>query len=292
MKLLYFLIIAVIFLTGCSQPKPLTHEFTCKGELYSLKSSQCLSMDAFSKNIEPYRVIFIGDYHDEKEVQEFVVKFIAASSKKVHVANEWFTPEHNKLLNDYIEGDINASVLSADVNWTKQVGYDFKNYELIYESVKDAKGKLYGINMSKKFRKKISDQNLSAMSKEEREFFNTLDLHVNAHQQLVSPYLDHCKHSKNISTCKKRMYRVQVAWDSYMGHESSLLANSILKDKESILIVFVGAMHLSQSLGINMRFARENNLPFVTLLPLSNKELSVEHGEADYMFFYDNNETK
>lgn len=292
MKSIYFLIVLLLFFSGCSQPQPLAHKFTCKNEIYALKSSECLSMENFHKKIEAYQIIFIGDYHDETAVQEFVARFITNNSKKIHVANEWFTPKHNELLDDYCRGDVNASVLRDDINWTKKVGYDFKNYASIYKSVKDAKGKLYGINMSRAFRKKISDQNISSMSSKEKLFFDSLDLNVTAHQQLVSPYLDHCKHSKNISICKDRMYRVQVAWDSYMGHESALLAQNILADNNSVLIVFVGAMHLSQSLGVNMRFARESNMPFVTLLPHSDKELSVRHGDAEYIFFYDDNETK
>jgi uncharacterized iron-regulated protein len=296
MNLIYFTIaLFTLMVSGCSEPQPLKHTFTCNFEaakrqnIYSLRSAQCLCDSELLQRIDPYRVIFVGDHHDEAEVQHFVAKLItmlADHGKKIHCANEWFTPQENALLKSYTSGDINASTLKQKSLWSQRVGFDFKNYELIYKSVKEVNGSLYGINLSKSFQKLISKNTKVEMTWEQQEFLNHLDVNVTAHKELIAPYLHHCKQAKSVALCTERMYRVQVAWDSYMGHQSAQLANSLIKEQNAVLIVFVGAMHLSNALGVNLRFARESNLPFVTLLPRADTEHTVNSAEADYLFLY------
>jgi uncharacterized iron-regulated protein len=243
----------------------------------------------------PYQIIFIGDHHDENLVQQWVADLVRQFSREgrhVAIANEWFSPFENEKLKAFASGATDVEQFKDDVNWSKRIGFDFKNYELIYNAVKEQNGSLYGINMSKKFKKSISEDNVTAMTSSQRDFYNHLDLNVTAHQQLVAPFLNHCKQSKGVEECQKRMYRVQVAWDSYMADQSVLLAQKLLKDEKAVLIVFVGSMHLAHGLGVNMRFARQSDLPFVTLLPHDRSEKSIMHGTSDYIFLYDAKEVQ
>lgn len=86
------------------------------------------------------------------------------------------------------------------------------------------------------------------------------------------PYLKHCNKmpQKSNDACENRMYRLQVTWDK--------------------LLVFVGAMHLEQNLGIPLRFSRINNKPFLTI---SNKKidkkdkLEIDTNKADFVYIYE-----
>ena len=82
------------------------------------------------------------------------------------------------------------------------------------------------------------------------------------------------------------MYRVQVAWDTKMAKESAKLAKRVLKTDKDKLIVFAGAFHLSNSIGITLRFARESNIPYTTLLPKRKTSNYLLHGEADFLYLY------
>ena len=127
------------------------------------------------------------------------------------------------------------------------------------------------------------------MTRGEKDFYDSLDLNMAAHRQMLAPFFGHC-HSlhkgEDATACKERMYRVQVAWDSYMAKESVTLANRVLHHSSDLLMVFAGSMHFSHGLGINARFARLSREPFVTIAPVPVGTDKVDVGEADFLLFY------
>jgi uncharacterized iron-regulated protein len=286
----------LLLLGGCvsKEPAAVTHKVPSVCNYYSLKSAQCLDQKGFIDTVEPYKVIFVGDHHNSANAHKVVTELIDGLSGrgyKIALANEWFTPEDNELLDRYVRGELDANGTKA-LDWKKRVGYDFNLSRTIYERVIENGGDLYGINMSRSFKKMISEQNLTAMSREERVFYAGLDLNSSAHQAMLSPFFSHCHHRKNGESqaqCRERMYRVQVAWDTMMGLESAKLLETL--DADTKLIVFVGAMHLKNGLGVNMRFARVSNVPSITVLPYrkmpEEKVFEIGLGCADLVYLYD-----
>jgi uncharacterized iron-regulated protein len=178
---------------------------------------------------------------------------------------------------------------TAAVGWQKKAGYPFDSYQGIFESVIKQHGGLYGINMDKSFQKAISDNNTTALTSSQQAFLATLDMNLSAHRDMLAPFFSKCharKMGENSSECLERMYRVQVAWDSYMGEQSARLAREKLHDENDLLIVFAGAFHLEYGVGINARFARLSREPFVTMLPVPAGTEIVDAGEADYVLIY------
>ena len=297
MKNLSLFVGLLLFFTGCSDKKvlPLSHDLKPSCTYYSLQRAECLDKEAFIDAVEPYRVIFVGDHHHSADAHKVLIELIEELSGRgytIALANEWFTPQDNALLKQYAAGELEGNVTKA-LGWKKRVGYDFNLSKPIYDAVIANKGALYGINMSRAFKKMISDQNLSGMSMEERRFYDGLDLNVSAHKTMLSPYFNHChslKDGESQAACSERMYRVQVAWDTMMGQESAKLSEKLAADEK--LIVFVGAMHLENGLGANLRFARVSNEPFITLIPVPKKakqqdEIDAHLGRSDLLYLYD-----
>ena len=270
---------------------PLTHILPLDCEYYSLQSAQCKSLSQMPSQLEPYKVIFIGDHHTEKDLHENVAKLITQLSNsgvKVHLANEWFYPSDKKVLHAYTSNDINETEFVKQLEWKKRLKYyPYNSFKPMYQAIKDTQGLLHGINLSKDERKKISDQNLTAMSQEERNFNDSLDLNISAHQGMVLPFLSHChapKKDESLEACTKRMYQVQVAWDTKMAKEAYKLSLRLKEDEK--LIVFAGAMHIERALGIPLRFARLSTLPTTTILPQKMKKKQVKHGLGQYLILY------
>ena len=289
------LIFITIFFIGCSSSnieKPLYHEVSCIESVYSLKSGECLSEDDFIKRLEPYQVIFIGDHHNSKKLHKHIAKTITLLAEKgyrIHLANEWFTPQNNSLLDSYANKTIDDNEFVQKIEWnkTRKIGFDI--FAPTYHAVIDSRGKLYGINMSKEQRKLISNADIDKMISDELSFYNSLDLNISAHKTLHAPFFSHCHQKKKDESdkeCRQRMYRVQVAWDSKMAKETLLLAKDILKTPKDKLLVFAGASHVAYGLGINLHFARESNIPFVTIVPQSDNHNLIEHSKADFVYIY------
>jgi uncharacterized iron-regulated protein len=283
----------ILFLSGCTkQPAAIKHTIGCNSDFYSLKSAQCIDFDRLLNDVEYYPVIFVGDHHDSAEVHRFVGSLIWRLHEKgyrVFVANEWFTPQDNALLEKYAASKIDDANFSKNIDWNKRTSYKLTSFLPIYHAARKSGSGLFGINMSRSIRKKISDNNISGMSAEDINLYGSLDMNATAHKELLSRFFTHCHFRKGSETdreCLGRMYRVQVAWDTKMAAESAKLAARLLKGPKDKLIVFAGAFHLSYGLGVNMRFSRLSNLPFVTILPAERPLKSIDVGESDFLFLY------
>ncbi len=255
-----------------------------------MKQAKCIDKETFIKRLEPYRVVFFGDHHNKKDLHKRFSKIIedlANNERDISLANEWFIPQDNDALYRYITTSRTID-LTQETSWRGSHGRDFSSYKPVYETVKKYNGKLYGINISEVFRKKISRGNKNLFSVEQKNFFNSLDLDLYPHKMMLEPFFSHChtNSTQSSETCKERMYRVQVAWDTYMAQQSAALAAKSLHKKNDLLIVFAGAMHMMYGLGINARFARLSNEPFVTILPAKQNISQAEVGVADFLIFY------
>jgi len=294
LKTIVFLFLIITFFTGCKKEIQAPQHTKLCSEFYDLKREQCDSLESLVTKLEPYSVIFIGDHHDSKTLHVKIAELIKSLHKRgfdIHLANEWFTPNDNALLDRYAQSTIHEATFLEVVGWKSNAGYPFESFSPIYEAIKESNGTLYGINLNRNERKMISEQNLSAMTPEFRSFYDGLDLNVSSHRQFLAPFFEYChrmKKGEDALTCKERMYRVQVAWDSKMARESLLLAKSVLKTPKDKLIVFAGAFHLSSHLGVDMRFSRESNLLHVTLLPSLRPQEPIDLGYSDFVLFYDN----
>lgn len=291
--------IILFFFVACSKPSSInqvfTHDLGKKEGIYSVKQARSIDMKELVKDLEYYPVIFVGDYHDTKKTHKFfenLLKELDKEGYKIHLANEWFSPKHNKLLEEFISGQINGSELKQRRKWDEFTNFKWEYVEPLYEAVKKNNGKLYGMNISKEDRKKIRLKKFDKMSKSEKEFYDSLDLNVSAHRQLVMPFLEHCNKmpQKSDEPCEERMYRVQVAWDSYMAKNLADISKNNIKTKKDKVVVFAGAMHIEQNLGIPLRFSRLSNLPFTTI---SNEEIDeesdlvkVNNSKSDFVYIY------
>ena len=291
-SIISLLSILLLLLTGCTEPDvPLKHQFPSSCTIYDMKQARCIDDRELVKRLAPYRVVFVGDHHAQTDLHQKLAKFITGldrAGRHVSLANEWFTPEDNSLLKQYAKGSFKGDFPQA-IEWKKKGGYAFDSYDLMYNAVRKAHGGLYGINLSRESRKRISDGNYSSMSKKEKNFYNSLDLNVTAHRQMLSPFFAHChslRKGEDAASCSERMYRVQVAWDSYMAKESAALLNRAHHRRSDLLMVFAGSMHFSHGLGINARFARLSREPFVTIKPVPTGTDSADVGEADFLLFY------
>ena len=80
-------------------------------------------MQELVNQVEHYPVIFVGDHHNTEKTHKFFAEFINELGKKgynLNLANEWFTPSQDELLNEYTDNKFKGtSSVSSTVNKTK-----------------------------------------------------------------------------------------------------------------------------------------------------------------------------
>lgn len=292
---LTILMFSIFFLTACAEKfSPLTYNLEKKEGVYSIKQAKRLSMEELVRELEHYPIIFVGDHHDTEKTHKFfedLIVRLAQSTYKLNLANEWFIPEQNEILKEYTDDKFDTDTLKEKIEWENFTDFKWDYVARIYEEIKKAKGRLYGINLSKTSRAKISLKDFENMNEEEKTFYDDLDLGVTAHWQLVKPYLEHCNKmpKKSSEPCQERMYRVQVAWDTYMAQNLAKLSKELIKTPKDKLLVFAGAMHIEQNLGIPLRFSRLSNLPFITISneQINEEDLKLDINKADIVYIYE-----
>lgn len=256
---------------------------------FDLKSSSYYAIPSMADRLASYTLIFIGDHHNEDDLHQKIQHLIEALQKKgkrVVLANEWFTPDDNELLKAWTTKALDEKTFLEKIDWKKRIGFAYKSFKPIYNAVIEGKGSLVGINLTKKEQKKISERDFDAMNNSEKAFYQALDLDVYIHQDMLKPFFQQCHaYSQDAKEdCSQRMYRVQVAWDSKMAQS---VYNNVKKlQKDELLIVLSGAMHLENGLGINLRFSRLSHHPFLTLIPRPSKTKKLPLGVADSVVFY------
>ncbi|MCT7480396.1 ChaN family lipoprotein [Aliarcobacter cryaerophilus] len=294
--------IATIFLfSGCADKvaTPLTHNLDKKEGIYSIKQAKSINMQELVNQVEHYPVIFVGDHHNTEKTHKFFAEFINELGKKgynLNLANEWFTPSQDELLKEYTDNKFDTTTFKQKIEWDKFSKYKWEYVSLLYEAIKNNGGKLYGMNISKDDRAKISLREFDKMSKEEKSFYDNLDLNVTAHNQLIEPFFKHCKTIKQTDEpCEQRMYRVQVTWDTYMAENAAKIAKNVIKTPKDKLLVFAGALHIEQNLGIPLRFSRLSNLPFISISNEkieNDKDLKIDTNKADFVYIYESVEER
>lgn len=296
LKLLIAFITTIFLFTGCTNKvAPLTHNLEKKEDIYSIKQAKSISMQELLNEVENYPVIFVGDHHNTEKTHKFFADFINELTKKgykLSLANEWFIPEQNSILKDYTDNKFDTATLKQKVEWDKFTKFKWEYVSPLYKAIKNNGGKLYGMNISKKDRTKISLKQFDKMSTEEKAFYDNLDLNVTAHKQLISPYLKHCDKMPSITKepCEERMYRVQVAWDTYMAQNVAKISKEVIKTPKDKLLVFAGTMHIEQNLGIPLRFTRLSNLPYITISNEKiekNESLKIDANKSDIVYIYE-----
>ena len=291
LKIFIYSLLLLVFSACAPQETMIKHKVNTECDVYSLKTALCYDNQKLVQKLENYQVVFIGDHHTQDDLHLKIANLIKAFSKngkKVLLANEWFYPSDNKLLKKFASGTISEEEFQKEIKWKERLKRNkYDSFSPMYKAIRETKGELYGINISKADRKKLSDQNLSSMSKEELNFNDNLDLNVYPHRELILPFLSHChapKKGESLQACTERMYHVQVAWDSKMALESYKLSKTLKKDE--ILLVFAGSMHIETRLGIPLRFARLSNLASVTIIPADKETKFIDNDIGDYILFY------
>lgn len=126
LKLLIAFIATIFLFTGCAEKvAPLTHNLEKKEDIYSIKQAKSISIQELVKEVEHYPVIFVGDHHNTEKTHKFFENFLKELDKqgyKLNLANEWFNPEHDELLQAYTDGKIDSKTLKE-----KESGINLQN---------------------------------------------------------------------------------------------------------------------------------------------------------------------
>mmetsp|Transcript_55002 Transcript_55002/g.61442 ORF Transcript_55002/g.61442 Transcript_55002/m.61442 type:complete len:638 (-) Transcript_55002:89-2002(-) len=278
-----------------------------------------------SKEIARHKLVFLGETHSMPPIISFQREILAEMDKqsdKLHVILEHFSFDLQKLLDRYMDGEIDFEQLVDKYHETGEEGHHLEPYRELLEDAKSQGIHLHAGFLPRKYaRMLMQDGEKSALEAAKKKKWlpddvnlDSSDFHYNVFESLLSGRSlyneDSSGNDEKISDCPsdqfRNIFKAQVLKDEAMAHRvTGLIQNNNEEeevDNEKFLVI-AGNGHLLHYCGVPERVLRENpelaadtclviseNTTSDTLMGKHSKDENDIHSDGDDG--YDNKEER
>ncbi len=223
-----------------------------RGEIYSAARDRRLSFREFLEALKPYRVILLGEEHDNLAIHRFqarVVEALASGKRPLVVGMEFFTPADDLYLDEYVRGRRGLVSLLTAADWPAKGGFNYRYYQPILEAARSGGARVVGLNVPRQVVKVVARKGPAGLSAEQRSLFPPLDLSLPEHRYLIRCFFG--RMAVENPAFFEKFYAAQVIWDTAMA--ANALAALDEAGPSSREVVIAGGGHVLYGLGIGRR---------------------------------------
>ena len=223
------------------------------------------------------RIVYVGEFHDRfsnHDVELQVIEAMHGKDPMIAVGMEMFQRPFQKVIDDYIGGNINEREFLQGTEYFKRWGFDYNLYKPILDFCRRNKVPVVALNMRSEIIDKVSEGGIDALSDDERkELPSEMDFSDDAYRERIrQAYAQHQGQERSFAS----FLQAQVIWDETMAES----IDGYLSDHpERRLIVIAGGGHLVYSNGIPARAFRRNGLSHTIIL----NDVEIDPGIADFV---------
>lgn len=279
---------------GATSPDPNTAENIIKKQetpraIVEATTGKKLKLHELISKLSTKRVIYVAERHDnalDHAAQYSILRELFRTDRSLSIGLEMFQEPFQEALDEWTDGLLDESALRRATEYDSRWGHDFSFYRPVVEFARSWSIPLIALNASQEVTRKVAQGGLAALSPEEGEGLVDLDLNDSEHRALFEDNFDVEAHGGPESA--HRFYQAQVVWDETMAANVA----ATLQDPESSnrMLVLAGRVHIARGLGIPKRAARRGAKPYVTVMPVDDKELDQQMDQptdrraADYFW--------
>ncbi len=224
------------------------------------------------------KVVYLGEKHDEMGIHKAQFEIIKGLSKhnKVAVGMEMFQRPFQKVINEYLAGNIDEKTFLKETEYFKRWSFNYHFYRPIIEFCKKNGIPIVAINLQAEISKKIARSGLKGLSKKERQELPVeLDLENITYRELLKEIYKN--HKQEALKDFDNFFEAQIAWDETMALSISRFLES---NPEYQMIVIVGGGHVEFGYGIPSRVKRRLKSISQAIVLFNQKEISPQ--KADF----------
>lgn len=272
-SLLPLLLLLIGLLWGCGSPDPLrpnTYAFSISpGNTFALHEGQRIPSPKLVRQLDATRLLFLGEHHTEPRSHAFqreILELLVARGRKVTVALEMLPPSANDALDGWRSGQLDEEKFLENSKWYSTWAFSWSYYRQLFETIRDHKIPVRGVNAEKATREAVRKGDLSKLEPAVREDLTPLAPELAPHTLYLQDVLGKAGHGGDVSADSplfQSYRRVQWMWDRLMGARSARLAEKA--GKKGIVVVLIGSGHLAYKLGANLQAARGSNVSQLTV---------------------------
>jgi len=208
------------------------------------------------KRLERVRILLVGEEHtdaDSHRVERRVLEELVRAGRRVTVALEMYPYTDQKALDDWTAGSLSEDAFVEASRWYRNWGYNWGYYRDVFVFARDAKLRMRAVNAPREVVSAVRKKGYQGLTEEEAAHIPPrVESHDAEHMRMFkASFEDESFHAGMDDAAWQAMLDAQCAWDATMGFQAAkALPGAGDDDPKSIVVVLVGAGHVSYGLGI------------------------------------------
>jgi uncharacterized iron-regulated protein len=226
------------------------------------------------EEIKDSRIVYVGESHNKFNHhmnQLRVIKSLRDNGKNVSIAMEMFQVSFQKVLDEYIAGNITLEEFLEKSQYFKKWKFDYNLYKPIIDYARLHKIPIIALNIDRKVTKSVSKKGLLLLEdKYKKELPKKIDQsnlsYKNSLDNIFKEHMPTGKDSSKHTSPKINLdyyYQSQLVWDEIMAQN---IHKYMQGKKDNVLVVVVGSGHVLEHNGIPSRVFERNKLPYKVIL--------------------------
>lgn len=257
------------------------------GMITDLHSGKNITFEQLIAALDRFPFIFVGENHDNPHHHQFqaeLIRGLVQRGRPVLVGMEMFSRTKQYPLDLWTLGRLTESEFIELSEWKRQWGFDYRLYKPVFDTVKEFRLRLVGLNLPRAIVSKVGREGWQALSEEERMGVPDLDLSHAEHRQLFEAMMAGHPPGPGL----EKMYAAQVLWDTAMADSIIRYLERTPPSAHLAFVVLAGNGHVMYGLGIPLRLMQRTSLPSATIVCLAQDQdsqpLWVSRSLADYVY--------
>ncbi len=276
-------VLTVILASGCAAPvkkslvTSLNMEFGADSIL-SGKTGTPVSYSEMLKDLEDARIIYIGENHTDPihhSIQLRVIQDVTARQQTA-VGMEMIDQPYQPVLDKWSQGELSEQAFLEKTQWYANWRYDYDLYRGIFETIRDKRIPLIGLNLPFCIPPKIAVGGIDNLVPEDAAHLpKTITLTDPDHRAYVERIFN--MHQFKGRDNFEYFYEAQCTWEDTMAEAIAGHLGS------RTMIVLTGNGHIVKKFGIPNRAFARTRAPFKTLY-LTPVGSPVDLSDGDYLW--------
>lgn len=235
-------------------------------EIYRIPEGQKVSFDQLMTDLDPARVIFVSESHDQIEhhqIQLRILRGLLARGRNVVLGMEMFQRVQQPILDRWTQGEFTDKEFRKEIKWETTWAIDYPLYKPLLDEAKDHHLKILGLNVERDLVSQVAQKGIEGLTPEDRAKLPEMDLSDDEHRAYIRRIFR--SHHGGEASAFDRFYQSQCLWDEGMAEALSDFLRSP-DNQDKTVLVLAGTGHIVFDFGIPKRFHRRTPLPYETIV--------------------------
>lgn len=255
------------------------------------RSGELITPREMARRLAGTGILFIGEEHTNREfhaVQLRTLQALHEAGREVLVGLEMFPYTRQEVLDHWHARRLTEQGFVDISRWYENWGYHWDYYRDIFLYARANGLRLYAVNSPREVVKSIRNKGFTGLSAEEAAHLPpALAPESEEHRRMYRAFFDADDALHMNAEALDGLYRAQTMWDATMGW-NALQALKQHGGRNAIMVVLIGAGHVTYGLGSERQIAAHYEGEIASLIPVSvEDELGkpVEEVRASYATF-------